>query len=365
MPIEEGDDFLPVNRQTLALYFNSSNGESLADQGSKNLGSFVKGTVNTFSLFIGNAGTSNSILSIPQNGMYVGVGSSGLILTNPTSSGPLDILFGSAAVPAIITINSESVGNKFIPIIINSNDLQNPRFDYTFFLTITEPIVSSSDIAIVYDNQQVQNNSVVYLGAFPKDGVSDLSFKIFNYAISDLIIPQNGITITKIGSNENFIVNPSSSGSVTLSFNNFSEFKIRLDNSSVGNKSAVVLITSNDPDKNPFIFTISYSIAKPFDLIIKESLLEVFDGDSVNLGSFNKKSIINRNISMSNRGISYGIKLLNIFGEGDVVLTNIPSLPYVLQPNEANAVQFIAKFGSLVIGKRNASLKIQWEVSSS
>jgi len=359
----DGDGgFNPFLEKSLQINYNSANGEILSDNSSKSLGSFVQNTSSIFYLYLLSSGDGGSILSIPKDGIVIT--NSGTINNNPSTNGPVDIVQGSY-ISIEIRLDLSVIGSKDLKISVTSNDTFNQKFDLTFFFTVTEPSVSNPDISVLYNNSQIQTNSVIYLGSFPKDGTSDISFDIFNYADASLVIPKNGINITTIGSNEALIVNPSSSDSVSLAFNSSANFKVRLDNSSLGSKSAVILITSNDPDENPFLFTLSYLIAKPFDLIIKESSTEVLDGDTINLGSFNKKSIINKSISMSNRGISYGVKLLNIFGEGDVTLTNIPSLPYVLQPNEANAVQFIAKFGSSVVGKRNASLKIQWEVSTS
>lgn len=367
MPIFGGGDAesSPTPEPTFPeIALNGPGGNQITTGGTINLGSFVQNTTNSFSVYIYNDGEIATTLVIPKNGITLQSGSSGSITTNPSSSGSVNIVKGFPGVTAVIGINTSAVGSKSVFLSIISNSLINSTFLYTFTFTVTAPVVSYPDLAVVYNSSNISSNDIVSLGSFQKDGVSDITFNIFNYAITSLVIPQNGINITTLGSNESLIINPSSSGLITLAFNEYSTFKVRLDNSSVGNKTAIIIITSNDSNKNPFVFTISYSIAKAYNLSVKESSNELSEEEEVSLGSFDKRSIIKKNITLTNNGIAFGIRLLNIFIEGDAVLNNIPSLPYVLQPNEANAVQFIANFDSAILGKRNASLKIQWEVSA-
>ena len=346
--------------------YNTDTGESLRDGESRDLGSFTRDTSVTFAVYIrntGRSGTGNSILVIPVNGISLSSGSSGSFIENlPTGS--INLIENVDVLKLDLTINTSDLGNKQIGLIIKSSDPAVVTFNFTFFFSIIAPSVGSPSINVIVNNSQLSSSSILSLGPFPLEGINEESFQIINYAVPTLVIPQNGVSITTFGGNESFVTNPSDSSSLSLEFNQSSVFTIRFDTSSVGSKSVVVLISSNDPSRNPFVFTISYTVSKPFNLVVKESLREIDSGETVNIGSFNKKQIINKDITLTNSGISYGVKLLNILAEGDVTLQGVPLLPFVLQPSEANTVKFVAKFGSAVLGKRNGSIKIQWEVTS-
>lgn len=359
-PIEPDEPLFP----TIEVRLNSTSGEILTDGGFRSVGSFVQNTDTSITLYVKNVGDTGSVLTIPQNGISIETGGSAVINSNPSSSGALNIVQGSSGISFTVKFDTTVVGNKSFEVSILSSDASTPKHNHTFFFTVTSPSTLVPDIAVVYNGSQVQNDSVVALGSYPKEGVTDISFSIFNYATPNLIVSQNGIDLTLITGNELLTTDPTASSSVTLGFNASTTFTIRLDTADLGNKSVIVTITSNDSDENPFVFTITYTVAKAFDLIVQESSEEVTEDETVNLGSFNKRTIINRNISVSNRGISYGIRLLSISSDGEVSLIGVPSLPYVLQPNERNIVEFVARFGSATLGRKNASLRIQWEVSA-
>ena len=364
MPAGNPDVAPIITYPTIEVRLNTESGEILTDGGFHSIGSFVQNTVTTVTVYVKNTGDTGSVLTIPQNGIFIESGGSATISSNPSSSGSINIVQGSSGISFTVNVTTSVVGNKSFEVVILSSDTSVPRHNHTFFFTVTSPSTLVPDITVVYGGNQVQNDSVVTLGAYPKEGVANISFSIFNYATPDLIISQEGIDLTLITSNESLTTDPTASSSVTLGFNQSTTFAIGLDTTELGDKSLIVTITSNDSDENPFVFTISYTVSKAFDLIVQESSEEVTEDETVSLGSFNKRTIINRNISISNRGISYGIRLLSISSDGEVSLIGIPSLPYVLQPNERNIVEFVARFGSATLGRKSASLRIQWEVSA-
>lgn len=357
---EPGDITYPV----IEVRFNTQSGEILTDGGFRSIGSFVQNTTTTITVYVKNVGNTGSVLTIPQNGIFIESGGSATINSNPSSSGSINIVQGSSGISFTVNVGTSVAGNKSFEVVILSSDDSIPRHNHTFFFTVTPPSTLVPDIAVVYNGSQIQNDSVVALGAYPKEGVANISFSIFNYATPDLIIPQEGIDLTLITGNELLTTDPAASNSVTLASNQSTTFVIGLDTAELGDKSVIITITSNDSNENPFVFTATYTISKAFDLIVQESSEEVTESETVNLGSFNKRTIINRNISISNRGISYGIRLLSVSSDGEVSLIGVPSLPYVLQPNERNVVEFVARFGSATLGRKNASLSIQWEVSA-
>lgn len=357
------------------IFGPSSEGEELLDGGSLSLGSFVQNTGFSFYLFIFNKDSSAPVF-IPSDGIKAdGSGSSEKIFGFKKDGSvysvnedeiielPYDIL-PQEGFFVLVNIDTSVVGNKNVSITVLSNDAVNPEFKYSFFFSVTAPSVSYPDIAIVYSAGSIQQQSSVDVGKFAQESVGLVSFQIYNYAIPTLTIPQGGISVTSIQGNETVITDPSESSAVNLSFNSNATLTVSLDTASLGQKSFVVVITSNDPDENPFVFTVLYEIAKPFSLEVQQSSNEVFDGDTVSLGSFNHKSVINKTITLENGGISYGIRVTNILVDGSAILVGLPSLPFVLEPNNGNSVQFTTRFDSSVLGKRNASLRIQWEVSA-
>lgn len=357
------------------IFGPSSEGEELFDGGSLSLGSFVQNTTFSFYLFLFNKGSGAPVF-IPSDGIKIeGSGSSEkifgfkkdgeiyLVDEDKTIELPYDILL-QEGIFLYINIDTSSVGNKSVDVTIISNDESNPEFKYSFFFSVTAPSVSYPDIAVLYNAGNVQQQSSINVGKFAQESVGLVSFQIYNYAIPTLTIPQGGISVTSIQGDETVITDPSASSAVNLSFNSNATLTVSLDTVSLGQKSFVVVITSNDPDENPFVFTVLYEIAKPFSLEVQQSSNDVFDGETVNLGSFNHKSVINKTISLENSGISYGIRVTNILVDGSAILVGLPSLPFVLEPNNGNSVQFTTRFDSSVLGKRNASLRIQWEVSA-
>lgn len=357
------------------IFGTSSEGEELFDEGSISLGSFVQNTSFSFYVFIFNkdspapvfipsdgikpsgSGDVEKILGFKKDGDIYIVDESQLIEL-PYDVLPLEGVFLK------LYINTSVVGNKSLTLTVISNDASNPEFKYTFFFSVTAPSISYPDIAVLYSAGSIQQQSSINVGKFAQESVGLLNFQIYNYAIPTLTIPQGGISVTSIQGNETVVTDPSGSSAVNLSFNSNATLTVSLDTTSLGQKSFVVVITSNDPDENPFVFTVVYEIAKPFSLEVQQSSNEVFDGDSINLGSFNHKSIINKTITLENGGISYGIRVTNILVSGNAILIGLPSLPFVLEPNNGNSVQFTTRFDSSVLGKRNASLRIQWEVSA-
>lgn len=357
------------------IFGPSSEGEKLFDEGSFSLGSFVQNTGFSFYLFIFNKDSSAPVF-IPSDGVKIegsgtykkifGFKKDGLVYSvnkDEVIKLPYDIL-PQEGIFVKIDIDTSVVGNKSLDVVIVSNDAVNPLFKYSFFFSVTAPSVSYPDIAVLYSAGSIQQQSSINVGKFAQESVGFVSFQIYNYAIPTLTIPQGGISVTSIQGNETVVTDPSGSSAVNISFNSNVTLTVSLDTASLGQKSFIVVITSNDSDENPFVFTVVYEIAKPFSLEVQQSSNEVFDGDSVNLGSFNHKSIINKTITLENGGISYGIRVTNILVDGSAILVGLPSLPFVLEPNNGNSVQFTTRFDSSVLGKRNASLRIQWEVSA-
>lgn len=335
---------------------------------SRNIGSFVQNTSQTIVITVGNVGEAGSVLSISANGISI-LSGDGTITVNPSTGHAVNLNRGESTT-FTTTLTTSATGAKAIHYKILSNDPtatanSGTPFFFNVNFTITEASVVSPDINLLYGGTIIPDQSTVNLGSFPFDTTNNVNFDIFNYGTPSLIIPDQGIGIPDSGS-ASLVVNPVNGQAVTLSFGASSQFTIRLDSSTLGTKTLHISIISNDTgtNKNPFNVTITYTIAKAFDLVVKESSEEVSDDETVNLGSFSRRSNILKTISASNRGIFYNIRILGIIPTGDVQLQGIPLLPVVLQPREANVLQFTAKFGSSSLGTRNASINVQWEVAS-
>jgi hypothetical protein len=325
-------------------------------------GSYVQGFTKTINVTIVNRGGQNSTLFIPKGG--ISVSGSGSLTSDPVANTGKSIINSSSSSATFsVTINTLSVGSKEARIAIVSNDPnENPfRFKISFNIYAAEnlPVIS-----VFNNNVKVENNGTINAGEVPLGGISLLDFVITNLGNNNLVIAQNDIDIESSNDAVVFVDNPVSSGSLTLQLNASDSFSIKLDSSSLGSKTAIIRISSNDYNTTPFTINVVYSVMKSFNLIVAEQNNSFDDGETVDIGSFFKRDTIIKRIFLSNDGIYHNIRVLGVTGESGVSLLNIPALPFILQPNRLNIVQFQISFDSSSLGTKNGNIRIEWEVAS-
>lgn len=360
------------NNPKIIVRSNNSLGTELANNGSMQLGEFVANTTAKFYLFIGN-NSVDSLLTISFNGItssgqavlsavYDSVVVDGILEKNSIINLPVSLVF-QKGIFVEINLNTELTGNQSFTIGIKSNDINTATFKQTFYFTVTAASTVSSNIALIYNTQQITNGGIVNLGSVSQNSTRKVSFIITNYGVPTLEIPQNGISITGIVGSSSFDSNPSSAGGLSLSFNTTSIFTINLDTLSIGTNSFVISISNNDSGDNPFSFTAIYTNAQAYNLVVEENSAEVNDGQIMYLGSVAQNTVITKNITMSNSGILYGIRVTNIVSEGNVTFLQIPALPFILEPNESNYFSVICRIGTNNLGQKTGAANIQWEVA--
>jgi len=333
-------------------------GNSISNNnGSRNIGTFVQNSTQSVNLVVQNNGDSPSTLYIYQNGITVT--GKGNLSSNPVASAGFTIAKpGGASLNIPITVNTGTLGSNSISVTI----VNNASFcSFTLVFTVSAADSLSPGIKLTYGASSITNGASVNLGNFGQSVNNDVTFSIGNTGSPTLVVANNGISVTSSGSGAQLTTNPVSSSSANVVTNATISFVIRLDSASLGHKTAVVVVSSNDTANSPFVFTLSYNISSAYNLLVKEDAMEVSENDIVNLGSFNKKATILKTISLSNNGITYNIRVLGITASGDLTIENIPALPFVLQTNEANVSQLTAKLSSAVLGNRTGGITVQWE----
>jgi hypothetical protein len=361
-----------ANNPKIILRSNSSQGSDLSNGGATQLGEFVANTTQQIYIFIGND-TSDSTLVIPYGGLaitnsgslsntYSAILTNGVLVPSTPTSLPSSISF-QKGIFALVAIDTSSVGSKSFTITTQSNDANNSTFTHTFYFTVAAASTTSSTVAIIYNNTLIQNNGYVDVGYAAKSSTQNITIYLANYGVPTLTVAVGNITLTTISGSETFVSNPVATTSVNLSFNQSVAIICGLDTSSIGEKSFVITINSNDAVNNPFVFTVIYTVAESYDLVIKQSTSELSDNDTISLGSITQNSVVSKNISMSNSGILYGIKVTNIISQGSADLLQIPALPIVLEPNESNSFSFVVRVNTASLGQKTSLVQIQWEVS--
>jgi len=311
---------------------------------------------------ISNSGVINSTLFIPMGG--ISAAGNGSITNSPVqNTGRSLINPSSSSISFTVVLDTSSVGIKEVRLSVVSNDPSDNPFRFKIaFSVVTAPVLPS--ISLTYNNSTVANNSILTLGNYPLSGLNTISLNITNSGTPDLTIPQNGISLTSINDGVTFSSNPVANSAVSIPFNTSASFSLLLDTTSLGQKTVIITLVSNDTSNDPYIITVSYNISKSFNLVVEENSISLTHQEVVDIGTYDKKKSIVKRISLSNDGIFHNIRVLGIVAEGHISLRNIPALPFILQANKLNVAQFQANFDSLVLGIRTGDIKIQWEVAS-
>jgi hypothetical protein len=360
------------NNPKIIVRNNSSVGSALFNGGASQLGDFVANTTRQIYVFMGND-ASDSTLVIPFNGVdvsnnanllniYNSVLVNGVLQATTTASLPANITFQKGLF-ALIQLDTSIVGNRIFTIQISSNDPAVPTFTHTFYFSVVAASTTSADCNIIYNNNIVVNGGILNAGLVAKNSIQTLSFNVANFGVPQLVIEIGGISLTTISGNETFSYNPSVSQQVNLNFNQTAVVSCNLDTVSVGDRSFVVTIASNDALKPIFVFTIYYSVAESYQLVVKQVSEQIYDNQIIDIGSVNQNSVLVKTISISNSGILYSIRVSNIVLQGNANLLKVPALPFIVEPNESNTFSFNVRLNTNSLGKKDSELQIQWEVS--
>jgi hypothetical protein len=148
-----------------------------------------------------------------------------------------------------------SEGEKTATITITNNDPTKSTYSITIKGTGIIPI--APEIHIQYSGTDIINDSSVTLGSCNVGSSNDFTLTIQNVGTSNLTV--NPVTISGIDSSLfSIFTQPLSS----IAPSNSTTFTIRFSPTSVGSKTAIISISNNDTDENPYVITI-YATATP------------------------------------------------------------------------------------------------------
>lgn len=359
------------NSPKIKVYKDSLQGIEFVNQQSYQFGNVVQDTTRTIKLLLIND-AADSVLSILENAIAVSGDAvlqtiqaanlvDGVLTPSSTISLPVNLQYRNG-IFVTLQLNTAVLGSKSAILQIASNDPSSSSYYYTINFSNVAASTTNPDISLIVSNNLLENDAVYSLGSISQNSSKVFEFQIANFGIPSLNISVGGVQIVKLGSDETFNINPTAASSISLGFNQTSTFSVNLDSSTIGENSFVISIISNAVDKSPFSFTVVYEVREGYKLVVRQSNLDVVDGETISLGSVKKSSELNKAISLSNSGITYIIKVTNIYASGSSYLSEVPALPFILEPNSTNRINFNIKMETSTLGTKNSSMYIQWEV---
>lgn len=267
---------------------------------------------------------------------------------------PVQILPSDEPFSINIKMLGFSVGSHNIAITIKSDSEQYTEFTFYFLLSVLSSS-SNSSIAVYNNLERINNNGSISVAAQPKDISKFVQITYYNTGTSPLLISSvflSGNVSSFPGSTllNNSIIQAGGSAVLNLS----------LDVSSYGNKLATITVNSNDPQNNPFIFNLSYTILPQFEAYLSSEGSILSDGINVPLGFLDKGKSFIKTYSIKNTGI-YKTLIVNSVSVSDEMLLNSSILfPVTLSPNAANSLVFAITFDTDSVGLRNGSLTVDY-----
>ena len=231
-----------------------------------------------------------------------------------------------------ITYNPTAIGNHTATVRIVSNDPDESPFEYRI---IGNAVVPQPDIAVSGNFINIANNDTTPVAADNTDwGVVFVgntitnTFRIDNVGLANLDL--TGAPLVALTGSADFAVTALPGNSVA--FGNFTIFEITYTPTGAGVDTATVSIATNDPDENPFTFTIRGNGQNaPREIQIESNELEIPDGDVTPITADNTKfesieqgNIVDRRFLLRNVGGT----TLNVLGGAPYVLITGPGAAF-------------------------------------
>lgn len=267
---------------------------------------------------------------------------------------PVQITSSSEPFQVNIKMFNFSLGTHDIDITIRSNSVLNPIFVFQFSLSVLSS-GNNSNMSVSYNSEIISNNRTISITAQPKDISKFVQINYSNTGTTPLVISSvflSGDVFSFPGSTllNNSVIQAGSSAALNLALNV----------SSYGNKNATITVNSNDPQNNPFVFNLSYTILPQFEAYLSSEGSVLSDGINVPLGFLDKGKSFIKTYSIKNTGI-YKTLIINSVSVSDEMLLNSSiSFPFILSPNAANSLVFAIAFDTDSVGLRSGSLTIDY-----
>lgn len=361
-----------ATRPQISIKKNGPTGELLASGTSNDLGAIVQDTSYVLLLYIGNS-VANTFLTIDEQTLEIdGSVSNVSFLQEEIQNGIVIPSASSRSLPALvsnlsglflqITLDTTIVGNKFITITYENSEAENSPYTYTFNFIVSPASTTTSDLRILFNSNPILPDSVLDVGFVAQGFTKNLEIYIANYGIPTLILDIDSITISNILGDANIVDNPTADSALSLTFNQSQKLNISVTSNTQGENSFVVTINSNDIDNPIYIFTVTYNVELPYilDVIVEGEAVD--NDESISLGAITQNSNITKNIKITNRGVKQKIQITDINYFNSISFQNALVLPYLLEPFAVNSYVITVKMNTLIKGRKNGRLQIQYQV---
>lgn len=258
------------------------------------------------------------------------------------------------------TYSAKDVGLNEETITILSN-LGDFIFDLSFIAN-QETQVDFPTISPSYQNNQIANGSSFSLSSFPIGVTSIVTVKISNTGTSSLVI--SSVTVNGDGSLSSGSIG---SGSSILPFS-FGNINVNLSTNIEGTKSVNIQIVSNSQTNSVYNFTLIYAILQQSKIEFREGFSSgstastLIDGQENNFGVIERDRSLSRYFVLKNSGIYKDIIVNSITSSSpDMTPSGLPSFPFVLIPNNGNAISFSLVFETSEVGLKEGVLSISYQ----
>jgi alpha-tubulin suppressor-like RCC1 family protein len=166
-----------------------------------------------------------------------------------------------------IRLQSTVLGEKTATLTMHSNDADMSDYSITLIGRVTEMPVP--DILVRVGSMEIDDSTGIYefLNAF-EGSYENVTFTIENAGSADLILESTPISIS--GDHNTMFTVHTLPASSTLAVGDSTTFTIRFEPASgAGTKNVTMGIASNDPDENPFAFSLTGTITPEMDIQVE------------------------------------------------------------------------------------------------
>lgn len=260
-----------------------------------------------------------------------------------------------------LRFNPSSTGEKVAAISFTCND--NSHSDWILSLCGTSTAAPEPDINVKNPgNESIVDGSGNYLfGSVIVGSSGDATFTVENVGTADLNLDGSPRVILGGVDAGQFSVTSQPSSPVAASGS--TTFTVRFSPTTTGTKSATINVGSDDPDENPYNFSIfgdCTAAAEP-DINLKQGAINIADGTgnydfaATNVGSYTDVSFTIQNL---------GTAALDLNGSPKVVLTGGDSAMYSVttQPTSPIAVSgsatFTVRFAPTSAGAKSTTVSV-------
>jgi uncharacterized repeat protein (TIGR01451 family) len=162
------------------------------------------------------------------------------------------------AVTFTIRFDPSAVGIRSATVSIANNDSNENPYDFAIQGTgalIPEMDVTGNDISIENGDSTPNSTDETYFGDVPTNGVTQVhTYKIKNYGSADLILTGTPLVTVSGVHAADFTVTQQPASPVSTG--DYTTFVVTFDPSALGSRTAIINISNNDLDENPYTFSV-------------------------------------------------------------------------------------------------------------